>query len=102
MQREIEKVKQEYEEKQKKKKAKKEAKADEKDKKKEDTEDDGKAEKERDEKVSVFPISQICLLSYSRSKLYKQAVRPRISQRTCNVSMLSTSKCSFDDRHALG
>ena len=51
MDREIEKIKKEYEERQKQKKAKKKSK-DEKDKKKEEDEDDGKAEKERDDKAS--------------------------------------------------
>lgn len=51
MEKEIEKIKQEYEEKQRKKKAKKKSKDDDKDKKKDD-EDDDKAERERDEKVS--------------------------------------------------
>ena len=59
MGKEIEKVKQEYEEKQHKKKAKKKSKDDDKDKKNDDDDDD-KAEKERDEKVSR-PLS---LLSY--------------------------------------
>ncbi len=51
MEKEIEKIKQEYEERQTKKKAKKKSKADDKDKKK-DEEDDDKAEKDRDDKVS--------------------------------------------------
>jgi AAA-ATPase Vps4-associated protein 1 len=55
MDREIEKIKKEFEEKQKLRKGKKKAKDDE-DKKKDDGEDDGKAEKERDEKVSLINV----------------------------------------------
>ncbi|KIW71440.1 hypothetical protein PV04_03609 [Phialophora macrospora] len=52
MDKEIEKIKQEYEEKQRKKKAKKKAKDD--DKGKKDDDDDDKAEKERDDKIKAI------------------------------------------------
>lgn len=68
MDREIEKVKKEYEEKLKAKKAKKKSKGDDKEKKQEDDNDDSKAEKERDEKVSKPITLENCCTTLCNQK----------------------------------
>jgi hypothetical protein len=85
-------VVQEYEEKQRRKKekrkAKDDAKDDAKDKKKAEVDEDNKAEKERDEKVSLGTCHSFGLLTFMEDKIY------RGRSNSINVDRAASGVCS--------